>query len=65
MSRYKILQYGQQRRDEMYRLELTLQRCEGQIDMAELMSIPRPSQLDDWKLLRSLDPTVVLDGEKS
>ncbi|KAG9253352.1 uncharacterized protein F5Z01DRAFT_164014 [Emericellopsis atlantica] len=46
-GQYKILQYGQRREEEIYCLELTLKRCEGQVDVANLMCIPRPSQLDD------------------
>lgn len=40
---------------EMYTLRLTLERMPGQKPMDEIVQIPRPSQLDDWKLYEQLE----------
>lgn len=55
--RYMIRQYGT-KLDEMtdvYRLELTLERVRGQTAMEFLKRVPKPSQLDDWKLYEQLE----------
>lgn len=54
--RYVIRQYGT-KLDEptnVYRLELTLERVREQTAMELLKKVPRPSQLDDWKLYENL-----------
>ena len=55
--RYRIRQYGHKLdiNTEIYRLELILERLEGQLPMHDLRSIPRPSQLDDWKVYEKLE----------
>ncbi|KAM0276777.1 hypothetical protein ACHAQH_006426 [Verticillium albo-atrum] len=40
---------------EKHRLELTLERLPGQIAMAEVLAVPRPSQLDDWELYETCE----------
>ncbi|KAK3380231.1 PUA-like domain-containing protein [Lasiosphaeria ovina] len=40
---------------EIYRLELTLARVDGQPPMSELAKIPTPSQLDEWHLYEKLE----------
>jgi hypothetical protein len=39
----------------IYRLELTLERVANQKAIEELGRIPKPSQLDDWKLYAKLE----------
>lgn len=41
--------------NEIYTLRLTLERMPGQVPMAELLRIPRPSQLDEWELYEQLE----------
>lgn len=41
--------------NEVYTLRLTLERMPGQVSMAELLPIPRPSQLDEWDLYEQLE----------
>lgn len=55
--RYRIRQYGHKLdvNTEVYRLELILERLHGQRPMYELRRIPRPSQLDDWKVYERLE----------
>lgn len=50
--RYVLRQYGQKRNEQsgIYRLSLALERVEGQTPMHDLTAIPKPSQVDDWKL---------------
>ncbi|KAK0711669.1 PUA-like domain-containing protein [Lasiosphaeris hirsuta] len=40
---------------ETYSLELVLERSEGQLPMEDVMKIPMPSQLDDWRLFEKLE----------
>ncbi|KAG7131686.1 hypothetical protein HYQ45_009827 [Verticillium longisporum] len=40
---------------EKHRLELTLERLPGQTPMAEVLAVPRPSQLDDWALYETCE----------
>ncbi|KAK3356924.1 PUA-like domain-containing protein [Lasiosphaeria hispida] len=40
---------------ETYFLELVLERAEGQLPMDDVMNIPMPSQLDDWRLFEKLE----------
>ena len=47
-----------------HRLEVDLERVEGGISMAELMKIPRPSNLDDWDLHKRLEADVVDRGRR-
>ncbi|TLS23041.1 uncharacterized protein PpBr36_06073 [Pyricularia pennisetigena] len=54
---YKIVQYGQKLDEdtEIYRLALVLERVPEQMPLEELRSIPKPSQLDDWKVYESFE----------
>ncbi|EJT78821.1 hypothetical protein GGTG_03917 [Gaeumannomyces tritici R3-111a-1] len=49
---YTIVQYGHKLNEdiEMYRLALVLERVPGQKSMMDLKAVPKPSQLDDWRL---------------
>lgn len=40
---------------ELYTLRLTLERVPGQRHMDDVLRIPKPSQLDDWKLYEQLE----------
>ncbi|TLD33358.1 hypothetical protein PspLS_00586 [Pyricularia sp. CBS 133598] len=55
--RYRIVQYGQKLDEdtEIYRLALVLERVPEQMPLEELHSIPKPSQLDDWKVYESFE----------
>ena len=46
------------------RLEVDLERIEGGMSMAELMKIPRPSNLDDWDLHKKLEVDIVDRGRR-
>ncbi|KAI6293723.1 hypothetical protein MCOR07_005857 [Pyricularia oryzae] len=54
---YKIVQYGQKLDEdtEIYRLALVLERVPEQMPLEELRTIPKPSQLDDWKVYESFE----------
>ncbi|KAF3003309.1 hypothetical protein E8E14_008177 [Neopestalotiopsis sp. 37M] len=54
---YIIRQYGTKMNEmtNIYRLELTLERVANQKAIEELGRIPKPSQLDDWKLYAKLE----------
>lgn len=56
-DRYKIVQYGHKLNEdiEMYRLALVLERVPGQTTMEDLKAVPKPSQLDDWRLHERLE----------
>lgn len=57
LYRYRIRQYGHKLdvNTEVYRLELVLERLRGQRSMHDLRRIPRPSQLDDWRVYERLE----------
>lgn len=40
---------------DLYTLRLTLERMPGQKHMDDILQIPKPSQLDDWKLYEQLE----------
>lgn len=40
---------------DLYTLRLTLERMRGQKPMDDVLKIPKPSQLDDWKLYEQLE----------
>lgn len=40
---------------DLYTLRLTLERVRGQKSMDEVIKIPKPSQLDDWKIYEQLE----------
>lgn len=40
---------------DLYTLRLTLERIPGQRHMDNILQIPKPSQLDDWKLYEQLE----------
>ncbi|KAJ4422430.1 hypothetical protein N0V82_002878 [Gnomoniopsis sp. IMI 355080] len=48
---------------EMYTLRLTLQRLPNQIPMEDILSIPKPSQLDEWNLYEQLERTRIRKTE--
>lgn len=48
---------------DIYTLRLTLERLQNQKSMANIVNIPKPSQLDDWKLYEELESTRVRDTE--
>ncbi|KAM0334372.1 hypothetical protein ACHAQA_001398 [Verticillium albo-atrum] len=52
-----IRAYGTKRDpvSEKHRLELTLERLAGQRAAADLLAVPRPSQLDDWELYETCE----------
>ncbi|KAI0159362.1 PUA-like domain-containing protein [Pestalotiopsis sp. NC0098] len=54
---YTIRQYGTKLNEltNIHRLELTLERVEGQKAMEQLNRFPKPSQLDDWRLYEKLE----------
>ncbi|KAF4121278.1 Pfam:YDG SRA [Geosmithia morbida] len=54
---YTLIQYGQKVNPMTgaHRLSLVLGRVEGQIPMHKLISIPRPSQMDDWKMFEDIE----------
>ncbi|KAK4186893.1 hypothetical protein QBC35DRAFT_343046, partial [Podospora australis] len=49
---WKLSSYRQKRMGEgfRYRMELTLERVNDQIQMSEVLKVPKPSHLDDWRL---------------
>ncbi|KAH6661107.1 hypothetical protein BKA67DRAFT_654247 [Truncatella angustata] len=64
---YIVRQYGTKLNEVMniHRLVLTLERVQGQETMECLKRIPKPSQLDDWKLYEKLegDKIKLTEGE--
>lgn len=69
LRRYIIRQYGT-RLDlvtSTHKLELKLERVKDQKPIDSLKKIPRPSQLDDWKLYEKLegDKIKLTEGEAS
>ncbi len=66
--RWKIVSYRQKLDDNtgIYRLELTIERVEGQLPMDAVAKIPRPSQLDDWQLYEKLETEKIrkIKGER-
>lgn len=48
---------------DLYTLRLTLERLSGQKPMNNIIDIPKPSQLDDWKLYEELESTRVRETE--
>ncbi|KAL8381454.1 hypothetical protein RB595_005630 [Gaeumannomyces hyphopodioides] len=56
-GQYKIVQYGHKLNEdiEVYRLALVLERVPGQRSMEDLKVVPKPSQLDDWRLYERLE----------
>lgn len=44
---------------DIYTLRLTLERLSNQNPMDNIIDIPKPSQLDDWKLYEELESTQV------
>lgn len=59
--RYTLLQYGQKRNAQsgVYELYLALERLEGQTPMHRITITPRPSQVDDWRLVEKLEGEMV------
>lgn len=51
-SRYTLKQYGTKLdlSTNTHRLELTLERGADQVPIEVLLGVPRPAQMDDWKL---------------
>jgi len=41
--------------NNIYHLQITLERVNGQAPMKEILKIPKPSQLDDWRLYEKLE----------
>ncbi|KFH49037.1 hypothetical protein ACRE_002260 [Hapsidospora chrysogenum ATCC 11550] len=60
-GQYKLVQYSQKRNPQsgVFRLDLILERLEGQRPMHMLCNIPRPSQIDDWYLVEKLEGEMV------
>ncbi|KAF4585661.1 hypothetical protein GQ602_004966 [Ophiocordyceps camponoti-floridani] len=58
---YSIRQYGLKLDDEtgLYRVVLTLERVPGQRPMVEVVTIPLPSQIDDWQLFEKYEADMV------
>ncbi|RYO87798.1 hypothetical protein DL764_008820 [Monosporascus ibericus] len=54
---YTIEQYGTKlnSKTNTHRLELMLERVADQKSIEDIMGIPKPSQLDDWKLFEKLE----------
>lgn len=48
---------------DLYTLRLTLERISGQRSMDDVMKIPKPSDLDDWKLYEQLERDRIRDTE--
>lgn len=48
---------------DIYTLRLTLERLQNQKSMEKIVEIPKPSQLDDWKLYEELESTRVRETE--
>ncbi|KAF7542567.1 hypothetical protein G7Z17_g11461 [Cylindrodendrum hubeiense] len=59
--KYIIRQYGQRLnlRTGLHRVILTLERVKDMFSVDELIQIPRPSQLDDWKLFETYEGEMV------
>ncbi|RYP41187.1 hypothetical protein DL767_001191 [Monosporascus sp. MG133] len=66
---YIIKQYGTKldSKTNTHRLELTLERVADQKPIEDITTIPKPSQLDDWKLFEKLegDKIKLTQGEAS
>jgi hypothetical protein len=60
-SRWKVLKYAERHLEAtgFYRLEVLLEKVEGEAPMSELMRVPQPSHLDEWDLYNRLKA----DGE--
>ncbi|KAH7170397.1 PUA-like domain-containing protein [Dactylonectria macrodidyma] len=58
---YIIRQYGQRLnlRTGLHRVVLTLERVEDTFSVDELIQVPRPSQLDDWKLFETYEGEMI------
>ncbi|KAL2181855.1 uncharacterized protein P884DRAFT_189239, partial [Thermothelomyces heterothallicus CBS 202.75] len=54
---WKVLGYCEKHwhRAGRYRLTVDLEKVPGKPSMADLLKVPRPSQLDDWDLYKRLD----------
>ncbi|KAH7328458.1 hypothetical protein B0I35DRAFT_473163 [Stachybotrys elegans] len=59
---YTLRQYGLTRNPQSDRLTvvLTLERVPGQRPLQEIVSIPRPSQLDDWQLFKRYEGETIM-----
>ncbi|KAK7430053.1 hypothetical protein QQZ08_003444 [Neonectria magnoliae] len=54
---YIICQYGQRinPKTNLHRVVLTLERVKDQLPVEDILKIPRPSQLDDWKMFETYE----------
>ncbi|KPM41515.1 hypothetical protein AK830_g5019 [Neonectria ditissima] len=54
---YIIRQYGQKLnpKTNLHRVVLTLERVRDQVPVENILKIPRPSQLDDWKMFETYE----------
>ncbi|TEA22198.1 hypothetical protein C8034_v002119 [Colletotrichum sidae] len=58
---YTIRQYGNKldSSTDKYRLELLIERVDGQKPLEQVQHIPRPSQMDDWQTFKKLEAELV------
>ncbi|OLN83695.1 hypothetical protein CCHL11_09736 [Colletotrichum chlorophyti] len=58
---YIIRQYGNKldATTDKYRLELILERVEGQKALEGVLKVPRPSQMDDWQTFKKVEAEMV------
>ncbi|KAF5501564.1 hypothetical protein CGCS363_v006445 [Colletotrichum siamense] len=58
---YTIRQYGNKldATTDKYRLELLLERVNGQKDLEQVQQIPRPSQIDEWQAFKKVEAEMV------
>lgn len=55
--RYILRSYGLKLnpQTELYRLTLTTERMPGQVPLETLLSIPKPADIDDWRLCERIE----------